>query len=578
MIIARQSTARTMMVGPVLDASGVAVTDCVVADFEGSVNGGDPAALNGSATLTHRGVGFYSLALTATDLGTVGQFEVTINDTVNCCAMKEITVVEEAVYDAFYAASALGYVANAPVNVAQISGDSTAADNLENAFDDTAGPVPWTGIIDQGTLQSASASTAVLRSAAAFVDDGLNGCTIVITNGTQIGERALITDYVGATDTATVTWPGATPSGTPTYKIYGSASGSSVGDIADAVWDEALSGHTTAGTAGKALSDASSAGDPWSTAVPGAYAAGTAGSRIGRIPDVAAGAATGLAIAGSNAATTYASLTVSGATTLTGAVSATNASNDIVGIDVAKISGDATAANNAESFFDGTGYAGTGNTIPTVTTVNGLAANVITAAATATDFGTEVGTAVWATTTRVLTAATNLTTALATPTNITAGTITTVSGNVTGSVGSVASGGITAASIATGAIDADALATDAVTEIEGAVWAGATRTLTAATNLTTALATPTNITAGTITTVSGNVAGSVGSVATGGITAASIATGAVDADALAADGCTKVAAAVLVAAAADPIDANIEQVNTVVIQGVGTSGDKWRPV
>ena len=37
--------------------------------------------------------------------------------------------------------------------------------------------------------------------------------------------------------------------------------------IADAVWDEALSGHTTAGTAGKALSDAGSAGDPWSAAV-----------------------------------------------------------------------------------------------------------------------------------------------------------------------------------------------------------------------------------------------------------------------------------------------------------------------
>lgn len=45
-----------------------------------------------------------------------------------------------------------------------------------------------------------------------------------------------------------------------------------------------------------------------------------------------------------------------------------------------------------------------------------------------------------------------------------------VGGNVTGSVGSVAAGGITASSIATGAIDADALAADAVTEI----WAGST--------------------------------------------------------------------------------------------------------
>jgi hypothetical protein len=43
--------------------------------------------------------------------------------------------------------------------------------------------------------------------------------------------------------------------------------------------------------------------------------------------------------------------------------------------------------------------------------------------------------------------------------------VASVSGNVTGSVGSVATGGITAASIATGAIDADSLATDAVEEI-----------------------------------------------------------------------------------------------------------------
>lgn len=65
-------------------------------------------------------------------------------------------------------------------------------------------------------------------------------------------------------------------------------------------------------------------------------------------------------------------------------------------VDVQSISGDSTAADNAESFFDGTGYAGTGNVIPTVTTVNGLAANVITAAATAADFSTEVNTAVLA--------------------------------------------------------------------------------------------------------------------------------------------------------------------------------------
>src|SRR3990167_7479652 len=40
-----------------------------------------------------------------------------------------------------------------------------------------------------------------------------------------------------------------------------------------------------------------------------------------------------------------------------------------LGVDAVAISADATAADNAESFFDGTGYAGTGNTIPTVTTL-----------------------------------------------------------------------------------------------------------------------------------------------------------------------------------------------------------------
>jgi hypothetical protein len=124
MIIARQSTARTVTVGPVLDADGVAVTGGVVADFKISKNGGAPAALNGSATLTHRHTGFYSLALTASDLDTVGQAEVTIDDTVNACPMKELSVIEEAVYDALYAASATGML---PANVIQLLGTAWLA-------------------------------------------------------------------------------------------------------------------------------------------------------------------------------------------------------------------------------------------------------------------------------------------------------------------------------------------------------------------------------------------------------------------------------------------------------------------
>jgi len=45
---------------------------------------------------------------------------------------------------------------------------------------------------------------------------------------------------------------------------------------------------------------------------------------------------------------------------------------------VGAISGDSTAADNAEAFFDGTGYAGTNNVIPTVTNVTGnVGGNVV---------------------------------------------------------------------------------------------------------------------------------------------------------------------------------------------------------
>lgn len=79
--------------------------------------------------------------------------------------------------------------------------------------------------------------------------------------------------------------------------------------------------------------------------------------------------------------------------------------------NVGAVSGDATAADNLEAAADGTGYnLGGGSVVAASVTGN-------------------------------------------------------VGGNVTGSVGSVAAGGITASSIATGAIDADALAADAVDEI-----------------------------------------------------------------------------------------------------------------
>jgi len=104
-----------------------------------------------------------------------------------------------------------------------ISGSTVCADNLQTAFDDTAGAVPWTGIIDQGTAQSATSTTLVLRAAAAFANSEPIGSVITITGGTTgVGQSRQITAYNGATDTATVDAWTTTPTGTITYKIVAS--------------------------------------------------------------------------------------------------------------------------------------------------------------------------------------------------------------------------------------------------------------------------------------------------------------------------------------------------------------------
>lgn len=77
-------------------------------------------------------------------------------------------------------------------------------------------------------------------------------------------------------------------------------------------------------------------------------------------------------------------------------------------VNATQISGDSTAADNAESFFDGTGYAGTNNVIPLVTTTT--TATNLTNAPTAGDFTATMKTSI---TTAVPTAA-QITTAVLT--------------------------------------------------------------------------------------------------------------------------------------------------------------------
>jgi hypothetical protein len=157
----------------------------------------------------------------------------------------------------------------------------------------------------------------------------------------------------------------------------------------------------------------------------------------------------------------------------------------------------------------------------------------------------------------------------ATPPAVASGTLPAVT---------VGSGGITTASFAAGAINAAAIASDAITDAKVAAdvtiasVTGAVGSVTGAVGSVTGAVGSVTGAVGSVTgNVGGNVVGSVGSVtgAVGSVTA--IAANAITAAATAADFGTEIAAAVLAAAAADPIDANVEQINTVAVTGNGVS-------
>lgn len=325
MIYLKQSTAsQEVLLGPFLDDTDgkTAETALTIANTDIKIwkAGATAEANKASGGATHIAAGRYYAVLDATDTNTLGSGEINVHVAGALPVKVRFTVLAANVYDALIGGGDL-----LDVNLAQISEDAVAADNLEAIVDGTAGSVPLFGILDRGTAQSATSTTMVLRSAAAFADDSLIGCIIMQTGGTNAPQVALITDNVLSTDTVTVgAWPNGTPGGTITYQIFG----------------------TVQNSGGAGLD--------------------------------AAGVRSAVGLAAANLDTQLGSI-------LTKATDVEVDTQNLQSrVPAALVSGRMDA------------------------NVGAMAANTLTAAATAADFGTEVATAVWAATTRLLTAGTNI--------------------------------------------------------------------------------------------------------------------------------------------------------------------------
>lgn len=124
------------------------------------------------------------------------------------------------------------------------------------------------------TLNGADGTVEIRGTYKAIVDNRTGSPTLSIDGAIKGSDVAAI---VADTNELQTDWA----DGGRLDLILDSASAPTAAAVADAVWDELLSGHAVSGSSGEALSAAGTAGDPWTTSLPGAYGAGTAGKIIG---------------------------------------------------------------------------------------------------------------------------------------------------------------------------------------------------------------------------------------------------------------------------------------------------------
>jgi hypothetical protein len=120
-----------------------------------------------------------------------------------------------------------------------------------------------------------------------------SSCTAIASGG--ITAASIAADAIGASELAAdavdEVWDeaqsGHTTAGTFGYYLDARVSTAGGGGcptanaIADQVWDEAIAGHLSAGSTGQSLNAAGGSGDPWITSIPGSYTAGQAGYVLG---------------------------------------------------------------------------------------------------------------------------------------------------------------------------------------------------------------------------------------------------------------------------------------------------------
>jgi hypothetical protein len=170
---AKQSTAATLIVGPILDSAGAEYnTSAVIGDLSISKNGGTLTALASAATLTFIANGFYTLVLRTTDVDTLGRLQISVNKATYQMPPVNLMVVPAMVFDSMILGTDV-----LTADVTQIGGDTQSATDLKDFADAGYDPATnkLTGAVELDSAvgtQITAIETFATRMTTGLVQDG----------------------------------------------------------------------------------------------------------------------------------------------------------------------------------------------------------------------------------------------------------------------------------------------------------------------------------------------------------------------------------------------------------------------
>jgi hypothetical protein len=206
----KQSTAATLIVGPILDSAGAEYTGAVIGDLSISKNGGTLTALEAAATLTHIANGQYTLVMTTGNLDTLGRLQITCNKSTYQMPPVGLVIVPAMVFDSMVLGTDV-----LQSDVTQIGGDAQSATDLKDFAD--AGYDPSTNKVNAELDSAVGTQITNIENASGYLLAVLAGAcadpqTASETYAITVFGSTFTVDMAGQTSTGTRTAPTLTKS------------------------------------------------------------------------------------------------------------------------------------------------------------------------------------------------------------------------------------------------------------------------------------------------------------------------------------------------------------------------------